>query len=125
VRAADLEAALEPAARAMGLVVAVRELAEAATPPGEPGRAATISVHGADRPGIVHAVAQAIAELGANVVDLSTHVVGAEASPGYVMVLRVALPEGLDPERLEAAVRRAAEGVGVHASMRLDDPDVL
>jgi glycine cleavage system transcriptional repressor len=60
----------------------------------------TVSVYGADHPGIVHAVAAALAAAEVNITDLSTRLVGEEAEPLYVMLLEVAAPEGVDPERL-------------------------
>jgi glycine cleavage system transcriptional repressor len=93
-------------------------------------RAATashsISVYGADHPGIVHGVAEALAGAAVNVVDLSTRVVGEDTGePLYVMLLDVALPEGLDEAGLEALLARVAEEQGVDASVRPIDGDVL
>ena len=81
-----LEAALAPAARDFDLMVSVRALHEAppAAPSGEPW---TVSIHGADRVGLVHGVATALAEAGGNIVDLSTHLVGTPEAPLYVMTL--------------------------------------
>ena len=48
---------------------------------GEESESLTISVHGADRPGIVKAVAGALADKGGNVVDLSTQLIGRPNGP--------------------------------------------
>ena len=81
---ADLEGALEPAARQFDLLIVVRSLADRAPSddarPTSPSHS-TIAVHGADRPGIVKAVAGALAEKGGNVVDLSTQIGRSFGSP--------------------------------------------
>lgn len=127
VRAADLEAALGAVADEFDLVVTVRDLDES---PAHPGSASdgvpwTISVHGADRTGIVHGVTAALAAEGGNVVDLATHLVGPSESPVYVMTLRVTLPASPDPGAAAGRVRTAAEALGVHCSVHPDDSDTL
>jgi glycine cleavage system transcriptional repressor len=69
--AATLEADLAAATSDLGLVVAVRPIGE-----GSVSAAPThmLSVYGADRPGIVHAVATTLAERSINVTDLTTRV---------------------------------------------------
>src|SRR5688572_7474056 len=72
-----LEAALVDEVGELGLTVAVRPIVEA--PSTSTGTAAgwSVSLYGADRPGIVHRVAKLLADHDANIVDLSTRVVGA------------------------------------------------
>ena len=73
----------------------------------------SISVYGADHPGIVHGVAQALAAGGVNVVGLSTRVVGeGEGEPIYVMLLEVALPPALDEAGARGAARARRRGAG-------------
>ena len=84
-----------------------------------------MSIHGADRVGLVHGVATALAEAGGNIVDLSTHLVGAPDAPVYVMTLRTTLPAGDAGDTAAGSVRRAAEALGVHCSLHRDDVDVL
>lgn len=123
---ADLEQALAPVAHRFQLVTAVRSLPEtgddAADGSGEPW---TISVHGADRTGIVHGVTAALADAGGNVVDLATHLVGTADAPVYVMTLRVTLPAGEEGARAAAQIRTAAEALGVHCTVHPDDADTL
>jgi glycine cleavage system transcriptional repressor len=76
-----------------------------------------ITVHGADHPGILHAVSAALSELGVNIVDLTTRLVGDDAAV-YVAVLEVQVPEGVDDASLEAKVREAAEHERVEVSIR-------
>src|SRR5215213_8768060 len=75
--AESLESALIDEVADMGLTVAVRPLVgdPEAVRDGDAGWA--LSLYGADRPGIVHHVTTLLAEHGANIVDLSTRLVGA------------------------------------------------
>ena len=136
VSAEDLERALEPAAQRLDLVVAVRPLGEMATSDvdtagsptgtrGEPDETWALSIHGADRPGIVHQVATVLADAGANIVDLGTHLVGASAAPVYTMVLRVVLPGGSAGQGVADRIREAVGALGVHGTLHRDDADVL
>ena len=113
-QAAEVDARLDAVARALDLVVAVREVASA--PPDEvAGDRWSLSVYGADHPGIVAAFAGRLAERGANVTDLSCKLTSG-ARPVYVMLAEIALPEGLDAESLTAELRSLAEEVGVDAT---------
>ena len=124
--APDLEAALAAGTEALGLTVTVRAL-----PAGEvPGVSAdqdawSVSVYGADRPGIVHWVATTLAGADANIVDLTTRVVGTPEAPVYVMLLEVALPAGADADALRSALDALAVDLGVEVHMRPDDADIL
>jgi glycine cleavage system transcriptional repressor len=125
--AASLESALAPVVDRYDLVIAVRPLKDAAegeTVPAQDSAALTISVHGADRPGIVHAVAGALADGGGNVVDLSTQLVGDPDRPVYVLTLRALAPVG-SADEVAGAVMRTAGELGVHCTVRPDDADVL
>jgi glycine cleavage system transcriptional repressor len=82
-----------------------------------------ISVYGADKPGIVHGVAYALAEHDVNIVDLSTRVVG--DAPLYVMLLEVALPATLEEADLDALLADVASELGVDISARPIDADIL
>jgi glycine cleavage system transcriptional repressor len=90
------------------------------------GASHSISVYGADHPGIVHGVAQALADADVNVVGMSTRVVGeASGDPLYVMLLEVALPPALDEARLEELLAAVADEQGVDVSVRPVEGDVL
>jgi glycine cleavage system transcriptional repressor len=82
-----------------------------------------ISVYGADHPGIVHGVAEALARHEVNIVDLSTRVAGDE--PIYVMLLDVTLPPSLDGRALDELLARVGQELGVDVSARSLDRDVL
>lgn len=127
VDAGALQAALAPVAQRLDLVMSVRPLDEERGQQGASTQMApwTIAVHGADRTGIVHGVSAALEEVGGNVVDLTTHLVGSAEVPVYVMTLRVTLPWSPDPVAAADHVRSAAEALGVHCSVHPDDADTL
>ena len=87
VTAAEAEAALAPLAADGSLQVSVRQVPEEA-PAVALGATYLVSVHGADRPGIVSAVTAVVAEAGGNVTDLSTRLSGEL----YVLLAEVDLP---------------------------------
>ncbi len=84
-----------------------------------------MSVHGADRPGIVHRVTRLLAHHGANVVDLSTRVVGEPRELAYVLLLAVTLPPDADADVLGVALAELAADMGVEVHLRSDEPDIL
>jgi glycine cleavage system transcriptional repressor len=83
-----------------------------------------LSVYGADRPGIVHAVSSALAERGISITDLETRVAGAAESPVYVMLMEVAAGDA-DPDELEATLREIGEREGLDISLRELSADAL
>ena len=126
--APDLEAGLADPASALDLVVAVRSIPE--LPPevvaaSEAGHGWTVSVYGADRPGIVHEVTALLAEESVNVVDLVTRVIGEPDRPVYAMVLDLSLPAGADPDELDRRLQAVARGLGVTASLHRSEADIL
>jgi len=84
----------------------------------------TAAVHGADQPGIVHAVAQALAGLDVNILDLTTRV--AESTPPiYSMVLELSFPPGIDAADVTAALDRVAAELNVTCTLHRSDADLL
>ncbi len=66
-----------------------------------------IAVHGADRPGIVAQVTQALAAAGCNILDLDSDVGGSAAQPIYIMTIDGHAPGGIETlERALAPVRQ-------------------
>ena len=102
--------------------ISVAEVSEGAARPGPPSH--VVTVYGADRPGIVHAVSSALAEAGVNITDLETKLTGSAESPVYVMVLEVAMGSA-SPESVEAALRLAGGEGGLEVSLRALDMDPL
>ena len=127
-RAAALQAALVARTGSLGLTVAVSDLGDdgAGAAPVGPGTTSwAVSVHGADRPGIVHRITALLADHGANVVDLTTRVIGPATAPVYVMLLEVDLPAGASPDALRSALEALARDLAVEVHLRPDDADIL
>ncbi|HYN97140.1 MAG TPA: ACT domain-containing protein [Pilimelia sp.] len=117
--AAGVEAALAPLCADGQLLATVRQVRPetGAAPAGEPY---VLSVHGADRLGIVAAVTRALAAAGGNVTDLTTRLSGAL----YLVVAEVELPAGA-AEQVSGRLAEAAERLGVEVTLRPADTDLL
>ena len=120
--AVALERALEDDTASLGLTVTVRRIAdlEDADDAGTPW---AVTVHGADRPGIVHRVATVLAAHGANIVDLATRRITSDAGTGYVVLLEIVLPG--DGDALATSLEALAGELGVDIHLRPDEADVL
>jgi len=126
VDTADLQVALAEPAADLGLVVAVRPTTEPSTRVDAPGVTSwTVSVHGADHPGIVHGVASLLAAAAVNIVDLTTRVTGTAEDPVYAMILQVTLPAAVDPQYLERGLEVAAGELGVTCRLHPSQADIL
>ncbi len=122
-----LEAALAGPAAELDLVVTVRPADEPVgrTDPSDEAVSWTVSVYGADHPGIVHGVAALLAEDQVNIVDLSTRVVGTAESPVYTMLLEVTLPPGADPQEFGRRLDAKADELGVTCRLHPSEADIL
>jgi glycine cleavage system transcriptional repressor len=116
----QVEAALRPLTEAGDLDVAVRVVGEGATA-GPVEATYVLTVHGADRTGIVSSVVARVAEVGGNVTDLTTRLAGEL----YLLVAEVDLPKGVDVTALEAALHVTAADLGVEATLRPVESDDL
>jgi glycine cleavage system transcriptional repressor len=129
VDGAALQSALARPASELDLVVTVQAVAaDAETVHEQIDPAAqrwTVSVHGADHPGIVHGVADVLARADVNIIDLTTRVVGGEERPAYVMILEVSLPTDLAPDDLRARLDDVAKSLGVSANLHPSEADIL
>jgi glycine cleavage system transcriptional repressor len=119
-----LESALIDEVAGMGLTVAVRPLVGEPIHAHHDGSGWALSIYGADRPGIVHRVTSLLAEHGANIVDLSTRIIGA-TEQAYVLLLELDLPRDADVDRLRMELAELAGEMGVEAHLEPDDADVL
>ena len=120
--AARLRAELEETGAGLGLeAISLSEIGGVGATPPDPSH--LVTVYGADHPGIVHAVALALAEAGVNITDLSTRLLPADGNePVYVMLLEVAHPGGLPLEEVLGHVR---DEQGVEIRVRELERDAL
>ena len=115
VKLGELKAALAELEQRTGLVIQSQSISEeeARHEPPEPDHVVTVS--GADQPGIVHAVTEALADLGISIVDMSTRL-GEGDEPAYMMALEVAAGQAANAmrERLREVSRHIQVDVEVH-----------
>lgn len=116
---ADVERALAPLADG-SLTVDVRELSADGGPRSTTGSTHLVTVHGADRLGIVARLAGVIATAGGNITDLTTRLAG----DLYVLLAEVDLDPAATP-RLEADLAAAASELGVGVTLRHVERDEL
>jgi glycine cleavage system transcriptional repressor len=117
---AEVEAALRPLTEDGGLLAMVR-----AVPPESPtttaGASHLLTVHGADRLGIVAAVTRALAGFGGNVTDLTTRLTGTL----YLLSAEVDLPSTVDVEDVVDRLDEVGHALRVRVSLRPAEADVL
>lgn len=113
----ELRDALASATGPLGLTISVSR-AEALRRETEPTH--LLSVYGADKPGIVAGVTGALADAGANVIDLETQVIGADAEPVYAMLLELATDA---PEAVASTVAEVCATLGVDHTLRAVDTE--
>ena len=113
----ELREALADATSSFGLTISVSR-AEAAAVEAAPTH--LVSVYGADHPGIVAGVTGAVAEIGANVTDLETQVIGNAAEPVYAMVIELA---ATDEDRLRSRLASVCDELGVDHTVRPIDAE--
>ncbi len=125
----QLRRAFESLGRKLKLTIHLQPLsAGEASSPAKRGRAYLISVYGADQPGIVYRISEALAGLKVNITDVQTHRSAAEGrrKPSlYVMILEVELPAGLTEAVLEPRLKALGKAMGVEVSLRSVEADVL
>jgi glycine cleavage system transcriptional repressor len=123
---ADLDAPADELSRRLahlqddGLVVAVLPVGAEQPYAGGPGY--LLSVHGADRPGIVARVTAALAAHGGNITDLSTRL---GSSGLYLLTAEVSLPVEVDVVELGSQLSAVGRELGVEVRLRQAESDVL
>ncbi|MFZ5465683.1 MAG: glycine cleavage system protein R [Pseudomonadota bacterium] len=78
-----------------------------------------ITVHGADRAGIVAEVTGALAQAGLNILDLRSDVAGSTAAPIYIMTIEGVAQQGID------AVESALAGLSKDIRVTLSPVDIV
>lgn len=82
-----------------------------------------VTVHGADKVGIVHAVTGALAALDISIVDVSTQSRASDDGDVYMMVLEVAA--GDKGDAMKSALDEVAERIGVDVDLHVLEDAVL
>lgn len=90
---------------------------------GEPPAADRIivSLHGADRIGLVAAVSRLLADAGGNIVELTTHLHGGL----YIGTAEVEFPARVELDAMVAQLRAVGAELGVTVTARREEPDFL
>ena len=115
-----LEARLGPIADELGLVVTARAVDETSSRFAPPTH--MVSVYGADKPGIVYRVTDALARLGVNITDLNSRLIGEDRDPVYALQIEVQAPHGSDLDEVLPPLR---EELGVDLSVHAIEADLL
>ena len=89
----DVKSLLSEVTQTLGLHIHIDDDVAAQTHHVEPD--VSITVYGADRPGIVSQVTGVLAEAGLNIIDLETAVAGDKAQPIYIMSMEGYAQNGL------------------------------
>lgn len=120
-----LRSALEAAGRDLGLdAISLEAVGEPGATAAEPSH--IVTVYGVDHPGIVHAVAAALAGAGVNITDLNTRLVSEDGAENlYAMMLEIAPPAGMGDEGLEEVLEGVRSEQGVEVSIRELERDEL
>src|SRR4051794_3633003 len=130
---ASLRAGLEGAGRELGLdAVSLDQVDSPTTGTTASVPSHSVTVYGVDHPGIVHAVAAALAGADVNITDLNTRLVsddphenGDGADDLYAMMLEVSLPEGLSASALQTLLEATRRDQDVEVSVRELESDEL
>jgi glycine cleavage system transcriptional repressor len=111
----EVSKALEPLT---DVVTSVRQVSPSSAAEG--GEAYVVSVHGADRLGIVAAVTRVVAAEDGNITDLSTRLSGSL----YVLVAEIDLPPA-NADELAEQLAVAASELGVEVTLRRAESEIL
>lgn len=123
VSSEQAEKRLAPVASELDLVITVRDVHEADLGVAEATH--VISVYGGDRPGIVYRVAEHLSAAGVNITNLSSRVIGTDASPVYALMLEVAAGPEVTGAVLEENLAELKQELGVDISVNEIESDIL
>ena len=93
------------------LLTTIGDVRHGSSPPGAPY---VVSIHGADRPGIIFRVSEALAKKRVNITDLKSHL----AEGVYTMVLDVEVPDSLNPDEVGRDLQTVAGKLDVEITFR-------
>lgn len=120
----ELESTFAEVQERLDLLVVVRRLTDLPVSTMS-GKTVAISVHGADRPGIVSAIATRVAELGGNIIDLATHRIEQHDGASYVLLLSVELSVTCTEALLSHELGVVARHLGVDCVVHANDDELL
>ena len=120
VEASSVEERLASVAAEFNLVATARKVEE--TRPDFEAPTHMVAVYGADKPGIVYRVTDALARLRVNITDLNSRLIGEQKDPVYALHIEVQAPPECD---LEAVLPPLREQLGVDLSVHPIEADVL
>lgn len=115
-----LEDRLSTVAAELSLVVTARPVED--TPSDFEPPTHMVAVYGADKPGIVYRVTEALAKLGVNITDLNSRLIGEDSDPVYALQIEVQSPPGCDLDEVLPPLR---DELGVDLSVHPIQADVL
>ncbi|MBI4597832.1 MAG: ACT domain-containing protein [Candidatus Omnitrophica bacterium] len=123
---AALRKAFAPLQRNLQLAVHLKPLtAQETRTPKKRSNTQLISVYGADKPGIVFRISDALARAGVNITDVHTHRSAGDGPSLYLLLLEVELPPRVSSAALEGRLKVLGKSLGVQTSLRSSSPDVL
>jgi glycine cleavage system transcriptional repressor len=121
-----LRQAFQSVARRLALIIHLKRLtAREAHSPRAKGERHLISVYGADRPGIVFRVSQALAKIGVNITDVHAHRSAGNGPSLYLLLLEVEIPLTRSVASIERQLKRVATRLRVRVSLRAADAAIL
>lgn len=118
----QLQDAVAPVGRDLGLMVEIRQTEPAAGSGGSSAVEHVVAAYGPDRPGLVTALAATLADAQANITNF-----GSRATEGgvFAMWFNVVIPAGIDVADLEAELRRVGSELQLDVSLRAVDVEEL
>jgi len=125
-----LRRAFGPLERRMKLAVELKSLTkQEGTFPTRKGKPYSLSVYGADQPGIVYRVSKLLAENRINITNVETHrsanPKGSKHKPLYVLLLEVEFPVRSRSEGINRKLKRLAKSLGVEITLHAAEADVM
>ncbi|MGA2090780.1 MAG: ACT domain-containing protein [Endomicrobiales bacterium] len=113
-------------ARKLGLSYFIRPLKASEHITGkQKGKPWVISVYGADKPGIVHAVSSLLAQQSINITNVQTKIIGTKNKPVYCMFLETFVPEKIQLQAFKSKLAETAARLSVTISINAADYPML
>lgn len=112
--ALPLRTELEAAEKSMGLAIHLKEIPrEKGTEAKRPLSNYIITLHGADKAGIVYKTATLLSEKGINITDLETKILGEDKKKIYIMVMEVYAPSSVNTDKVADELANLGKALGV------------